>query len=127
MAWMILNRDVEPMGSDELPQRPEDARDSNGDTFTPWFNPNAHLHIMTMEISGIHYQGTLEEAQELLNRCLAREAELFHEFGFHADIDIADVMPVLEALEQAEFLRQLQTIPNPAESWISANESFTVA
>lgn len=127
MAWMILDRLGQPMHPDTLPERPVDTRASDGDPFAPWYNPNPHLHVTDGTICGMHYEGSLEEARQILELCIAYEQKLFETFGFDADMDLANVMPVLERCEQVAVLEQLRAIQNPDESWIHANEPFTVS
>lgn len=127
MPWYILDRSGVPMDVEELPRRPPDAQNSYGDPFTPWYNPNPHLHITDGKIVGVHCKGSLTDAQQLLRRCFLHEAELRRRLGFCGDTDIADVVPVLEVLEQEQLLHELQEIPNPTQTLLPAENSYTVA
>ena len=69
--WWILDRDLVPIRREDLPPRPADAQDADGDPFTPWYETGPHLHRdPDGVVEGIHAFGTLEEVQDLFSWAL---------------------------------------------------------
>lgn len=91
--WYILNRDGEPLEEKELPERPAEAKPDEGDSFRPWFKDDEHLHIEDGRIEGIHAKGTLNEVQEVLQKCLEHERALLERFGGQNDVLLKEVIP----------------------------------
>ncbi len=98
MTWFILDRNGNPMPQEELPQRPEDAKPDAGDSYTPWYKEDEHLHVEDGKIQGIHTKAeSLETARERLNYFLTHEALLINAFGGQEDILIPDAERVISA------------------------------
>ena len=94
--WIILNRDGLKMDPATLPARPEDSRSMQGENpFTPWYKEDEHVHVEDGKIQGIHFNGSLEAAQNILHACLTREAELLQVFGGNEDILLIDALKFL--------------------------------
>jgi hypothetical protein len=70
--WWILDAAGEAMHAAALPRRPRGAVPHGGDPFTPWQQAASHLH----DDGGIHFHGTLEEAQAALSQAKAGQSTL---------------------------------------------------
>lgn len=95
--WHILHRDGSVMKEEELPTRPDDARQvKDGQVFTPWYKENEHVHVEGGKIKGIHAKGTLERVQAILKKVLENESKLLEHFGPEEDMLLEEVLEVLE-------------------------------
>lgn len=83
------------MSESELPQRPDDARLAEGETFRPWYKEDDHIHVENGSILGIHAHGELSRIQEQLARMVAHEKELVGRFGGDQDIMLDDALGFL--------------------------------
>ena len=70
IKWWILDINGKPLISDE--PRPEDSNPDNGDPNTPWYQTKCHVHLSEEgKLEGVHWYGTLKEAQEALHKRLS--------------------------------------------------------